>query len=514
VALRVAMNRGLEFGQWTRLQDLCSSLFSENPLLVASNRGPLEHYISSSGRIETRRGSGAIVTALQALTQMAELTWISAALGEGDRKIIEQLDKTKIKSNLPGQQVHARYVNIPRRTYHKYYNVFCNPLLWYLQNYMWNFPYNPNLETDVHQAWETGYVTVNKLFSEAVKDESLETGRDQIILIHDYHLYLLAGYIRKEFPNAIIQHFSHIPWPSSHHWLMLPKYIREAICGNMIAANILGFQSKRDVRNFLNCCEEFLPDCQIDYAKSLIVSDLGTCQVKAYPISMNIDDMERIAGSSRVAEYECQLREQISNKVIVRVDRGEPTKNIVRGFKAFELLLNRHPQLRGTISFLAFVVPSRPHIRQYQRYMEEINRTVDDINAKFGTESWQPIVIYSENNYTQAVAGLKLYDVLLVNPVIDGMNLIAKEGPIVNGKNGTVILSETTGAFQELQDWVLGVSPTDIEGTMEAMYHALTLSDEERKLRCEGLTQHIKNRDISNWLYDQISDISALITKS
>lgn len=505
------MDTGLEFGQWDRLQELCSSVFSQRPLLIASNRGPLEHYISPTGRIESRKGSGAIVTALNALTQMVDLTWISAALGEGDRRMIEEGNETKVKSNLPGQRIYARYVNIPRRTYHKYYNVFCNPLLWYLQNYMWNFPYNPNLAADVHQAWETGYVTVNELFSEAVKNESLETGKDQIILIHDYHLYLLGGYVRRQFPNAIIQHFSHIPWPSAQHWLMLPKHMRETIFRSMIANNILGFQSKRDVRNFLTSCEEFVSDCEVDYSKSSISSSLGNCYVKAYPISVNLNDIERIADSPRVIEYQQALKKQISNKVIVRVDRGEPTKNIVRGFKAFELLLNRYPDLRGNVSFLAFVVPSRPHIRQYQRYMDEINRTVSDINSRFGTESWQPIVTYLENNYTQAVAGLKLYDVLLVNPVVDGMNLIAKEGPIVNQRNGTVILSEATGAFEELKDWVVGVAPTDIEGTMNAMYQALVLTDVERELNSEGLIKHIRHRDISNWLCDQLSDISDLI---
>jgi trehalose 6-phosphate synthase len=183
---------------------------------------------------------------------------------------------------------------------------------------------------------------------------------------------------------------------------------------------------------------------------------------------------------------------------------------VVRGFRAFELLLSRHPELQGKINFLAFLVPSRTHIRQYQRYMEEINQLVAKINDTFGTEDWQPITTYMENNYTQAIAGMKLYDVLLVNTLMEGMNLVAKEGPVVNTRDGVLVLSETSGAFEQLAEGVLPVSPTDVEGTMEALYQAINMDPEERKRRASLLADSVNRQDINDWICRQLKDLCNL----
>ena len=192
---------------------------------------------------------------------------------------------------------------------------------------------------------------------------------------------------------------------------------------------------------------------------------------------------------------------------IVRIDRAEPNKNVVRGFRAFELLLNRFPDLRGKVNFLAFLVPSRTHIRQYQRYMDEIGQLVNQINQKFGTDEWQPITTFMENNYTQAIAGMKLYDVLLVNSLIEGMNLVAKEGPVVNTRDGVLILSETSGAYEQLRDGAIPVSPTDVEGTMEALHAAITMPAEERRRRAASLAESVNRQDIIHWISRQLEDI-------
>lgn len=196
---------------------------------------------------------------------------------------------------------------------------------------------------------------------------------------------------------------------------------------------------------------------------------------------------------------------------MVRIDRAEPNKNVVRGFNAYELLLSRHPELQGRVTFLAFLVPSRTHIRQYQRYMEEIQEAINQINQKFGKEDWQPVVTFMENNYTQAIAGMKLYDVLLVNPVIDGMNLVAKEGPVVNTRNGVLILSEGSGTYPQLAQGALQVSPTDIQGTMEAMYRAINMAPEERKQRASMLADAVWREDINHWVCRQLEDIGKLL---
>jgi trehalose 6-phosphate synthase len=182
----------------------------------------------------------------------------------------------------------------------------------------------------------------------------------------------------------------------------------------------------------------------------------------------------------------------------------------VRGFRAFDLLLQRYPDLLGKVTFLAFLVPSRTHIRQYQRYAQEVTEAINAINAKYGNDEWQPIRVFYENNYTQALAGMRLYDVLLVNPVIDGMNLVAKEGPTVNTCNGVLVLSETAGAYKQLGKNAIAVTPTDLEGTMEAIYRALSMPPKERSKRAATLRKSIEEEDITLWLYRQLSDVTAL----
>ena len=493
------------------LRELCDTLLSRRPLILASNRGPVEHQMTPEGHPEARRASGGVVTALSALTQNAEFTWVASAMGEGDRTVASSGHGRHVKSPLPGHKINLRYVVTPRRVYHKYYNVLCNPLLWFLQHYMWNPPYNPNVDASVHDAWHGGYVTVNQAFARAIVEEAREYSQAPIVIGHDYHLYLLPEYVREEIPDAIIHHFIHIPWPASRYWQMIPSYITHQICGSLCAADLVGFQTSLDRRSFLDSIEEFIPEAEVDHKAGVIEWRGHQTQVKVYPISINVAEVQRIANSPRALDYEARLAPMCNDITIMRIDRAEPNKNIIRGFKAYELLLKRHPDLQGKVSFLAFLVPSRTHIRQYQRYMDEIQQVVGQINSAHATEEWQPIVTFIENNYTQAIAGMKLYDALLVNTIIEGMNLVAKEGPVVNGRDGVLVLSETSGVHDQLKEGALSVSPTDIEGTMEALYQAISMSSEDRMHRASLLVSSVCREDITHWIVSQLRDIAKLL---
>jgi trehalose 6-phosphate synthase len=321
----------------------------------------------------------------------------------------------------------------------------------------------------------------------------------------------MPEFVRQEIPEAIIQHFVHIPWPTPRYWHMIPNYITHRICSALCHTNILGFQTPQDRRSFLDTVEEFLPGAEIDHHNFTVGWKGNRTEVKVYPISINVGEVQRIANSPRALESEAKLLPLCNEKTIVRIDRAEPNKNIVRGFKAYELMLNRHPELKGKVTFLAFLVPSRTHIRQYQRYMDEIQQVVQQINRSLGAEDWQPIQTFIENNYTQAIAGMKLYDALLVNTIIEGMNLVAKEGPVVNERNGVLIVSATSGVHHQLADGVLTVSPTDIEGTMNAMYQAITMTPEEREQRASLLANSVCREDITHWLHRQFQDIADLL---
>ena len=493
------------------LTELCEAVFSQRPLILVSNRGPVEHQMTSDGRPEARRGSGSVVTAFNSLVQKFEFTWVASAMSEGDRVVSENGQGLHIKSPLPGHQINLRYVVTPRRVYHKYYNILCNPLLWFLQHYMWNPPYNPNVDAAVHDAWESGYIPVNQAFANAVIAEAQALEQAPIVIGHDYHLYLMPEFVRQGVPEAVIQHFVHIPWPTPQYWHMIPDYIIRRICESLCATDLLGFQTIGDVRCFLDTVEEFVPDVTVDRTSHTVARNGRTTSVKVYPISINVEEVQRIANTPRALDYENRLSADTGDVTIVRIDRAEPNKNIVRGFRAYELMLTRYPELKGKVKFLAFLVPSRTHIRQYQRYMDEIQQVIQQINNNHGTDDWQPIVPFIENNYTQAIAGMKLYDVLLVNTIIEGMNLVAKEGPVVNNRYGVLVLSHSSGVYHQLADGAISVSPTDIEGTMEALHQAITMSAKDRKDRAARMLNSVCREDINHWLYQQMHDISGIL---
>ena len=494
-----------------RLDELCKSVLSRRPLILVSNRGPVEHQMSAEGRPEARRGSGSVVTAFNSLAQKYPFTWVASAMGEGDRLVSKNGQGPHLESPLPGHKINLRYVVTPRRVYHKYYNILCNPLLWFLQHYMWNPPYNPNVDASVHDAWEAGYVPVNQAFARSVVEEARQLGTPPLVIGHDYHLYLLPEFVRREQPEALIQHYVHIPWPTPLYWHMVPRHIIQRISESLCAADVVGFQTSQDRQCFLDTVEEFVPGAVVDRAGMAVELAGRRSEVKVYPISINVEEVQRIAGSARALDYEARLAAEVGEITIVRIDRAEPNKNIIRGFKAYDLLLSRYPDLKGRVKFLAFLVPSRTHIRQYQRYLDEVQQAIQQVNNNHGTEDWKPIVAYIENNYTQAIAGMKLYDALLVNTIVEGMNLVAKEGPVVNNRDGVLILSQSSGVYHQLAGGALSVSPTDVEGTMQALYQAITMSPQDRKDRAAHLFESVCRQDVNQWLINQLEDIARLV---
>jgi len=494
----------------TRLKELCRQRLSGRRIILASNRGPIEYYFTEDRQLRSRRGSGGVVTALSSLSKYVELDWIASAMGQGDREVAQRAQGKRFKTP-DSDNLYLRFVVCSRNTYHKYYSVICNPLLWFLQHYMWNTPTTPNIDILTHDAWENGYVSVNEAFARAVVAEAKRSSLPPVVILNDYHLYLAGAYIRRQMPNLVIQHFTHIPWPAACYWQLLPSSMRQAIFQSLCATDIVGLQTRRDVHNFLHCCEVFVDQAEIDYGQHTIKVNEHLVQVKAYPISVDVAGLEKSVSSTRLQEYEQKLRQLCGEQTIVRVDRAEPSKNIVRGFRAFDKLLERYPQFRGKVKFIAFLVPTRTHLRPYQRYMQEVTQLIEAINSKYGTEEWYPIDFFYENNYVQALAGMRLYDVLLVNAVIDGMNLVAKEGPTVNNSDGVLILSETVGACEQLGEHALTVAPADLEGTTQALYTALTMPSDERKRRATMLKRSIEEEDITDWLLHLLEDAVNLI---
>ena len=495
-----------------QLEALCrQDLFGR--LIMASNRGPVEYHFTDQRELRVRRGSGGVVTALSGLSRHLDLMWIASAMGEGDRYAAAQAGGGPIRVSHEDERLSLRYIINPRSMYHRYYNVFCNPLLWFLHHSMWDSSRSPNIDRVVYDAWEKGYVPVNEAFARVVIEEANRSKPPPIVLLNDYHLYLAGSYIRQALPDQIIQHFIHIPWPSPTSWQLLPAVMREAILRSLCTCDIVGLQTVRDVNSFLSCCASFLKEAEIDNREQNVHLAGHTVRVRAYPISVDVPGLNRIRSSSRLKEYEEKLSPLCGEKTIVRVDRMEPTKNIIRGFRAFDMFLERYPEFRGRVKFISFLVPSRAHLRVYQRYNEDVQQQIENINRKYGTDDWQPIAYFYENNYTQALAGMTLYDVLLVNAVADGMNLVAKEGPTVNDRDGVLVISEGVGACEQLGEYALTVSPADLEGTVQALYQALVMPAEEKHRRARGLKQAIAEADLTAWVLHLMEDAVNLIKK-
>jgi len=283
-----------------RLRELCTQRLSKRRLILASNRGPIEYHVTEGGQLQARRGSGSVVTALSSLSQYVELVWIASAMGEGDREVTRRTQGGRIRVPLAGEKLYLHFIVTPRNSYHKFYNIFCNPLLWFLQHHMWDCTHSPNIDHVVYDAWENGYIPVNEAFARAIIDEVAGDKTPGLILLNDYHLYLASTYIRRELPNHIIQHFIHIPWPSPRYWQLLPSSMRQALFRSLCTSDIVGLQTARDVYSFLDCCQAFIDEADIDYGHQMVQIDGHIVQVKAYPISVDVAGLKKMVASTRL----------------------------------------------------------------------------------------------------------------------------------------------------------------------------------------------------------------------
>ena len=421
---------------------------------------------------------------------------------EGDRRAAEA--GSAVDTPSPG--IQARMVTLDRGMYRKYYETVSNRVLWFLQHYMWDTVDGPSVNRRLYDAWESGYVPANEALAQALVKCCTQGGLPPTVMIQDYHLYLMPEMVRRLAPVGTLQHFTHIPWPEPRYWRLLPGEWRTTICAGLAACDIVGFQTRRDVANFLNSCEEFLDGARADHARSEVRIGQRVVHVRAYPISVDPINLRRLARSTAARRHAQRLIPDQSVRTIVRVDRLEPSKNILRGFAAFETLLKRRPDLRGRVRFIALLVPSRESVPEYRRYRTAVNDVVRRINRRFGN----PIQLIHENNYPQAIGAMSRYDVLLVNPLIDGMNLVAKEGPLVNERAGVLVLSEGAGAHQQLGAGALSVGAADVEGTSLALEEALEMGQAERVARATLLRDAVLREDISWWLERQLADIGEL----
>jgi trehalose 6-phosphate synthase len=481
-----------------------SRLLGQFSPIILSNRAPLEPTLDG----QFVPGAGGLVKALTSLATAAGATWVAAARTETERGLAN--DGISISSGQkPEQSFPIFFAPTDDESYRLHYAVISNPLLWFAHHYLWNIATEPLVDKEMYRAWFEGYARVNASVADCAVAVSRALPRRPLFLTQDYQLYLAPEQIRAAVPEAVMQHFVHVPWPEPRYFKVLPAPMREAIFRGLLANDIIGLQTSLDVHNFLRCCTELI-GLRVVEPESVVLYGGRLVWVRAYPVSIDVAALKQLGESAEVAEIIAETDAWRPEKLIVRVDRTDPAKNLVRGFLAYERVLEDHPEYRGRVAMWAFLQPSRQDVDAYRQYLELVRATVDRINVRFATPTWKPTHLDLGEDIHRAVAAFKSYDVLLVNPILDGMNLVAKEGPVVNHRAGVLILSESAGASEELGAHALSVNPFDVEATATAIHRALQMPQAERTERSTAINQVVAANDVARWIHHQLEDIRSL----
>jgi trehalose 6-phosphate synthase len=477
-------------------------------LIVVSNRGPVSFGRDEAGARVVLRGGGGLVTALRGLTTDHDVTWIASAMSDEDRAVVREAAGEPIAATgRHGAHYDVLLLAHDPAAYAAYYGVVSNATLWFVHHYLWGLGHAPSFAAELRAAWHDGYEQVNRSFAEAVVAElERDPGAGKAVMIHDYHLYLAPRFVRERAPDALLSQFIHVPWAEPEYWHTLPEELRAAIHAGMLANDVVGFHTERWRRNFLQSCESLL-GAECDFAEGVVRFGGRETRAVSRPISIDPAEFDELAQSPAVLDAERAIVAARPELLVVRVDRTDLSKNIVRGFQAFELLFERHPELHRRVQMLALLDPSRQDLEVYAEYRRAVEATAAAVNARFGDAGWVPIDLQIADNFPQAVAAYKQYDALFVNAVYDGMNLVAKEAPLANGRDGVLILSENAGAHEELGEWAVTVNPFDLDGQADALYEALTMPADERRRRASAIREFVREHDIARWTRDQLADL-------
>ncbi len=454
------------------------------------------------GALIGERGSGGLVTALAGVLFESDATWLAAAMTDADREVAATGRPIDVE---PAGR--ASFVDIDPVRYEGYYNGIANRVLWLMHHYLFDLAYLPAWDTETRLIWND-YREVNATFAKAL---DAERDRDPVYLVQDYQLSLVPQMLRDMQPNARITHFTHTPFAGPTYLRLLPAGMREELLRGLLGADILGFQADRWAENFLLAVRDTLHDAHVDVRRRRIDIDGRRVLVRGYPIALDPVPLRRTSTSREVKELRRELGAWRGDaKLLLRVDRLELSKNIVRGFHAYDTFLTEHPEWRGKVRFLSILPRSRTEIPEYVSYAERTLETAAEINARHGGQDWTPLEVRTEEDYIGAVAAYGLYDTLLVNPIFDGMNLVAMEGPLVNKRHGTLALSVNAGAYGRLGRHAIALNPFDVVETAEAIHLGLTMPEDERTRRARGLMRSVLASSPTRWLTAQLRDLDAV----
>lgn len=478
-------------------------------VVVASNRGPVSYALRADGSLAAGRGGGGLVSGLSAIGRQGDgaeggAVWVCAALGEGDREAVRRAGRRLDPGDTGGHPV--RMLDIPPGTFAAAYNGVANSVLWFIHHLLYQTPLEPVFDQEFRSQW-AAYETYNAAFADALAEEAADGA---CVLVQDYHLTLVPGILRDRRPDLRIGHFSHTPWAPPDYYRLLPDDVAEQVLRGILGGDRAGFLTARWAEAFAACCAAVLGAEVVrpeEGGPATAVRFEGrTTRLGVHGLGADADFLRERAHRPDVEERMAALREQIGpgRRTIVRVDRTELSKNIVRGLRAYRRLLEERPQWRGRVVHIAFAYPSRQDLAVYRDYTAEVERVAREINSAFGKEGWQPVALHVKDDFPRSLAAYRLADVALVNPIRDGMNLVAKEVPVVSEHGCALVLSREAGAAAELGDDALLVNPYDVEATAQALHEALLMDAGERAERTKRLAAAATALPPERWFLDQL----------
>lgn len=470
---------------------LFRELFPGDRLIVVSNREPYEHrWGQDVGDIEVRRPAGGLTSALDPLMRAVGGVWVAWGSGEADAQAVDDNDRVGVPPDDPSYTLRRLWLD--QHDIHRYYLGFSNQFLWPICHL------RPEITRVRARYWER-YRRVNRRFAEAVLDEA--RGADAVVWFQDYHLALAPQAVRERRPDLSLGHFWHIPWPPLEIYGVTPQ-AGDLIRG-LLANDLMGFQLPSHCVNFLHCAEE-LTGATVDWETLTAELDGHRCQVRAIPISIDVEAFEQAASVPDAEEQVARLRERYAPgdvKLGLGVDRMDYSKGLPEKIKALDFLFERYPEFRGKLSVVQVAVPSRTSIEAYDELTQKVERMVWELNDRFGTEDWRPIHLIKQALPPDRLAILyRASDLCLVGSLMDGMNLVAKEyvASQVDGA-GVLLLSRFAGAAGVL-DGYIEVNPYDPEDYARLIRDALSLPEEERRARMRRLRGSLGS--IYDWMAD------------
>lgn len=477
---------------------------ADGQLLIASNRGPVSFARRADGTVYAKRGGGGMVSGLAAATDETPMLWVCAALSETDRAAARQAPGGMLDAGELGGGASVRMLDIPPDIFDSAYNQVANSTLWFVHHMLYDLPDQPSFGSGFARQWEA-FRQYNEMFADALAEAAASAdGSPARAAIQDYHLCLAPRMLAERAPGLPVAHFSHTPWAPPDYYRVLPEEVGREVLAGLLGADHAGFLCQRWADSFMDCCEELL-GAKVDRDRRQVSYAGHVTTIGVHPLGVDADQLRARAAEPDVQARMAALADATAGrKLIVRVDRTELSKNIARGLEAYRELLRAHPEWHGKVVHVAFAYPSRHDLPEYRDYTAAVQRLAGEIQAEFSTPEWDSLLLEVNDDYPRSLAACRLADVLLVNPIRDGMNLVAKEGPILSDRACALVLSTEAGAAAELGSYALMVNPFDVSQTMHALHQALTMSDAERASRCSALAAAAAAFPPTRWLAEQL----------